>query len=315
MNELLSDTLWSTIKKLAKKATSKRAAVAYVTSEEFVTFGEGDLLITDASNHAIAARHTDARLLDRAFRRKAQLYSVPGLHTKVLLLGGTAVIGSANLSESSANNLVEAAWVTDAPAAVGMAMSFIQQLIDQAEVIDEAFLKRVLKIKLKAHPKPVGPTTKPKQVKVPKHQTWVVGVHELIKDFPAEQEAIEAGTATAKVKVSKSFNDVSWIRWTGNSRFRSEAKEGDTVIQIWSGRKAKNPSVVYRHASILIRQDEASCTRFFVEDFADGDETSIALGKFKKLVLRVGLAGKIGPSSARLIAEAYSNALHALWGE
>src|SRR5262245_18363121 len=136
MNELLSDSLWSTIKKLAKKATSKRAAVSYVTSDEFVTFGEGDLLITDASDQAIAARHTDAKTLARAFKRKAHLYSLPGLHTKVLLLGGTAVIGSANLSTTSANDLVEAAWVTDAPAAVGMATSFIQELITQAEEID-----------------------------------------------------------------------------------------------------------------------------------------------------------------------------------
>jgi hypothetical protein len=315
MNELLSGNLWDTIKRLGKKASSKRAAVAYVTCEEFIKFTDGDILITDASDHAIAMGQTDAQVLASAFNRRAQLYSLAGLHTKVLLLDGTAVIGSANLSEASATTLIEAAWVTDAPAAVGMATSLVQQLTSQAEVIDKPFLDRILKIEVKPRPKSFGGTTKPKKVKIPKHVSWIVGVHELVKDFPAEQEAIEAGTTTAEGNITESSSDVSWIRWTGNSRFRREAKEGDTVIQIWSRRKAKNPSRVYRHAPILHRQDEDTCTRFFVEDFADSKNTSIRWNDFKKLVQRVGLTGKIGRASARPIAEAYSNALFALWGE
>lgn len=315
MNELLSDSLWDTIKRLGKKASSKRAAVAYVTSEEFVKFTEGDVLVTDASDHAIALGQTDAQVLANAFKRKAELYSLPGLHTKVLLLGGTAVIGSANLSAGSATNLIEAAWVTDAPAPVGMATSLVQQLTSQAQRIDEAFLERILKIEVKAHPKPAGGAAKPKKVKIPKHVTWIIGVHELVKDFPAEQAAIQSGTATAEGKVTKPSSDVSWIRWTGTSRFRSEAKEGDTLIQVWSRRKAKKPSAVYRHAPIVHRQDEDTCTRFFVEDFADAEDISLTWSEFKKLVTQVGLNAKIGPASARPIAEAYSNALFALWGE
>jgi phosphatidylserine/phosphatidylglycerophosphate/cardiolipin synthase-like enzyme len=232
MEELLSDNLWTTIKRLARKSSVKRAAVAYVTSEGFITFADGDVLITDASDHAIASGDTNAKVLARAFRRGAELYSLPRLHTKVLLLGGTAVIGSANLSQASANSLVEAAWVTNAPAAVGMATSFIQKLIDQAEAIDEKFVNRILKIKVLARPRPVGGSVKPKKVSVPKHRTWIIGTHELIKDFPDEQEAIEAGTEAAEEKVTKSSSDVSWIRWTGKSSFRREAKEGDTVIRI-----------------------------------------------------------------------------------
>jgi hypothetical protein len=36
MNELHCDNHWATIKRLARRATTKRAAVAYVTSDEFV---------------------------------------------------------------------------------------------------------------------------------------------------------------------------------------------------------------------------------------------------------------------------------------
>lgn len=61
MNELLCDDLWPTIRKLAHKAAVRRAAVAYVTSDEILRFTEGDVLVTDASDHAIAAGQTSAR--------------------------------------------------------------------------------------------------------------------------------------------------------------------------------------------------------------------------------------------------------------
>jgi hypothetical protein len=315
MNELQSDNLWATVKRLANKVPAKRAAVAYVTSEEFVQFGGGDVLVTDASDHAIEGGDTSAKVLARAFKRRAQLYSLPGLHAKVLLLSGTVVIGSANLSRTSANDLIEAAWVTDAPAAVGMATSFLQQLTTQAKPIDKAFVERILRIKVKSRPRPGGRSARPKKVKIPKHRTWILGVHELVNDIPGEQEAIERGTAAAEAKITKPSSDVSWLRWTAKDRFRSEAKDGDAVIQIWSSHNAKKPSAVYRHTSILRRQDENTCTRFFVEDFADCEETSMSWSDFKKLVSRVGMTGKIGPTSARPIAEAYASALFALWGQ
>jgi hypothetical protein len=313
VNELLCHNLWATIKRLAKRATTKRAAVAYITSDELVKFADGDVLITDASESAIASGQTNAKVLARVFKRGARLYSLRGLHTKVYLLGGTVVIGSANLSATSANDLIEAAWVTDAPTAVGMATSLVQQLTVQAERIDETFLRQILKIKVKRHPAPGGRSAKPKRVRIPKHRTWIVGVKEILKDLPAEQEAIEAGTAAAKQMVTKSSSDVSWIRWTGHSRFRSEAKEGDSVIQIWSSYRAKRPTAVYRHAPILHRQEENTCTRFFVEDFADMGDTCITWIEFKKIVGRVGLIGKIGPASAREITEPTANALFSLW--
>jgi hypothetical protein len=43
VNELHSDTLWRTMKRLARKSSLKRAAVAYVTSDEVVRFNDGDI--------------------------------------------------------------------------------------------------------------------------------------------------------------------------------------------------------------------------------------------------------------------------------
>jgi hypothetical protein len=316
MNELLSDNLWTTIKGLAEKCRAKRAAVAYVTTDRFVKFGQGDILVTDASDHAIATGQTSAQILARAHKRGAELYSLSDLHSKVILLDGTAVIGSANLSESSANALVEAAWVTNSPAAVGMVTSMVAQLAVEADVIDDAFLDRIQRIKVIAPGWRKGKAVRAKNnVKIPQHQTWIIAV-ELARASAKEQKAIEAGEAIAERAISRDSSDVSWIRFRARAPFRSDAKPGDTVIQIWSRPGAKMPESVWRHAPILNRQEEEKCTFFTVRQFADCDDTSISWSKFKTLMERLGMSiNKIGPAFSRRISEAKANVLFSMWEE
>jgi hypothetical protein len=314
VNELHSDTLWKTIKQLAKKARVKRAAVAYITSDEVVQFGNEDILVTDASDAAIAAGQTDAEVLARAKERGAELYSLDSLHTKVMLLDGVAVIGSANLSASSANSLVEAAWVSDSPAAVAMVGSLVEQLAGYAEPINDAFIERIRKIAVAK--KFIGAGKKPTvKIKLAAHQTWIVGVHELFKDFPEEANAIAEGETIADARRTRERSSVGWIRWTGNSTFRNNAQKGHSIIQIWSKHNAKRPEAVYRHAPILHRQDEARCTRFYVESFANAEETTLTWGQFRKLLNQVDLPAKIGPTSARSVSERHAEALFTLWGQ
>jgi adenine deaminase len=89
MNEVLSSRLWTRLRQLAKAAHRKYAAVAYVTDDRFVSFGEGEVLITDASDEAIKSGQTSASVLKAAHRRGAQVFSVAGLHSKLYVLIGT----------------------------------------------------------------------------------------------------------------------------------------------------------------------------------------------------------------------------------
>ena len=75
MSTLLSDALWESLRSLSISAVSKRAAVAYVTSDDFVAFGHSDTLVVDASDAAIANGQSDSAVLRRAFDRGARLYS------------------------------------------------------------------------------------------------------------------------------------------------------------------------------------------------------------------------------------------------
>lgn len=154
MNTLLSERLWPEMQALCGGA--KRAAVAYVTSDDFVQFGEGDLLIVDASDSSIMAGQTDAGVLQRAYDRGAVLYSCPALHAKVMVFEETASVGSANMSIRSADELTEANWVSDDPEFTRSANAFIDGLLRTATSIDDAFLTRIQNLEVRPR-LPIGP--------------------------------------------------------------------------------------------------------------------------------------------------------------
>ena len=189
MQNFKSKTLWQEIERRAKKCSYKVAAVAYCTSDDVVSFGAGDLLVTDASDAAIRSRQTDRRLLRRAYRKGAELYSCPGLHAKVLIFDDGVIIGSANLSQSSRKDLIEAGLVTNNPTTVAEARAFVEQLAGQSDEIDEAFLKRIDKLKLK----PFRPFSKRRTgIKIQDQspgQLWIAGLHESDED-PQDSEQI-----------------------------------------------------------------------------------------------------------------------------
>jgi phosphatidylserine/phosphatidylglycerophosphate/cardiolipin synthase-like enzyme len=207
------DDLWSTVARLSKRNVPRVAAVAYVSSDKKVAFRRNDVLITDASNPNIASGQTSAAVLRSAFDRGAAVYSITGLHAKVVCLGRYSVIGSANLSANSVSNLIEAGIITDHPGVLADARSVISRLQSVARQVDDTFLRRIERIKV-ARPKPLP--TKPRLPKTnDARATWVVGVHELPDEqFPDEAVLAKKGAAKARQNLDSDRGDTSWIRFT-----------------------------------------------------------------------------------------------------
>ena len=80
-----------------------------------------------------------------------------------------------------------------------------------------------------------------------------------------EAELAEAGVHTARERMTHPENSVSWIRWVGKSRFRSTAKEGDSIIEL-ERNKQKTRCRVIQPRPILLRQDHGTWTRFYLDD-------------------------------------------------
>jgi hypothetical protein len=128
--------VWNTIADLTARCSRRKAAVAYVSSDVVIKFGNGDLLVTDASDAAVLAGQTSGRLIERAFMRGARIVSAERLHAKVFLFDSTLILGSANISIRSRSALLEAAIMADGRDLVGEADQFINRVADEGQVID-----------------------------------------------------------------------------------------------------------------------------------------------------------------------------------
>lgn len=134
--------VWPHITALAGRVKRRRAALAYVGKDapQLLPLGDGDELFVDASPEVLAQGLTSPDALEVYVNDGVHVRSLPGLHAKTLLLGRTAVIGSANASHSSAYERVEAVTMTTDPAVVTRVRDFLSMLPDYPglmEVTDE----------------------------------------------------------------------------------------------------------------------------------------------------------------------------------
>jgi phosphatidylserine/phosphatidylglycerophosphate/cardiolipin synthase-like enzyme len=188
MQKVLANNLWKTVAVQARQARRKQAAIAYVT-QDLLGLRKGDTLLVDASVYAVRNGETSAKLLRTLQRKGVILYECPRLHAKVLLLDDVAVIGSGNMSNSSANGLVEAAVITDHSSTVAGVASLIEQLISQSTRLTAERIATLCKIKVvRRGGFPMGGhnARRPK-VTALGNRTWLIGVRELVKEPKPEE--------------------------------------------------------------------------------------------------------------------------------
>ena len=87
MERILTDNVWKQIASLARACKRRSAALAYVSTDNYVSFKKGDILVCDASDAAIKSGETSAAILARYYKKGVQLYSRTSLHAKVLVMG------------------------------------------------------------------------------------------------------------------------------------------------------------------------------------------------------------------------------------
>ena len=177
MDRILTNNIWAQVSKELRKA-NKIAALAYVSSDEFVTFGEGNLLICDASIKAISTGQTSAALLRKFYNNSAELFNYPNLHSKVVLFGNNALVGSNNLSISSSYMLREIALLTNRTQIYSQIKSFIYQIKKESKKIDAEYLNKIEKIPVKRNFTFTKRKSIIKKIKLG-NRCWVVSTHPL----------------------------------------------------------------------------------------------------------------------------------------
>jgi phosphatidylserine/phosphatidylglycerophosphate/cardiolipin synthase-like enzyme len=222
--------VWAALTKAIRKSKKPcLAAVAYFGSgaAKLAPLPKGSRLVVDASEHAVKSGQTSPSQISQLVSNHVRAYTAPNLHAKVFVVGKTAYIGSNNVSNNSANQLLEALIQTTDPEAVAAARHFVTDLCyDQ---LTPATLKKLKKIynppklppgkhteSAKGQPLPVVPKVKVAQLV---EEEWT----------EAEQKLHDNGLPTAKKrrKHPKLYEMDEFI-WNGQCTLHEE----DKVVQV-----------------------------------------------------------------------------------
>lgn len=128
-----------------KMASTRAFCIAYVTQIPRGMFRRGDVLICDASKKAVSCGETDPRVLMKLVSRGVEVYSCEALHAKCAVMDDYVLLGSANLSVSSAERLRELSVLQKSPSFASQVREFINELLQtgQAKRVDNEQLRKL----------------------------------------------------------------------------------------------------------------------------------------------------------------------------
>jgi len=124
----ITQDIWPQLTKAVRGSRQPcSVAVAYFGkgAGKLLPLAKGSRLVVDASERSVASGQTCPADLSKLVKRGVKVYTVPNLHAKVFVLGRAAYIGSANVSNRSASQLVEAVIRTTDASAMRAARKFV----------------------------------------------------------------------------------------------------------------------------------------------------------------------------------------------
>lgn len=241
------DGPWPAIRRDLERPNRRRviAVVAYVAggAPDLMPLRSGDILVCDASKVAVKSRMTSSAALAVYEDRGVSVYSVAGLHAKVIASPTAAWIGSANASKNSKENLIEASVKVSGDQAQRLYRWALSQATDD-RALSAADIKMLKKLKLA--PFRAGPRRETRPVEVPRALTRLRLIETTSTLTRSEANAIERDRAAARAAARTSGlpSELSPVYSTVGSWLR----EGEWVIDIRNGR-VRTPAQVVRIAS------------------------------------------------------------------
>lgn len=308
MEQFLTGDIWKQVDTLIAKSQSKIACIAYVTSGN-LQLTKGDILICDASEYEIKFGATSAKILDGYFRKGVEILSNQNLHSKLLLTNSFLVVGSANLSNRSAETLVESAVITDNDILLSQAKAFCHNLIKESIPLSRKDLDRKLKIKVvkrEFKPSKVSATRK----KLFGSRYWFVSLHEMTERQSAKvDDRINTAKEKAIAKTKYSAEELGSIFYRKQNKFSSLAKEGDQILIKWVDTK-RTGKFVFEFSTIL-QIDRSGEEAIFIHD--DSSENGFTLAQFIKKAKKLDLEKAVDKIRTRVLSANDALKLKTLW--
>ncbi len=302
----LQTNLWNRITPLAKHATRKYAAVAYLGTDatKLLPMSQGDVLVVDLREDTVRAGQVNPFEVEEYLKREVEVYSYFNLHAKVFIFDRKAIIASANVSRHSKNSLVESGvLVTDAEV-VNSARGFVMSLM--GEPVTPAYVKSL---------KPHWPKIRGSGRRRPRPPgLWIERVYPV--DFDKREERlIKVGKAAARKKVKdKNKYLVGVLRYPSKWGLGRRALFGDLVIQLWEEEdkslRVYPPSRIV-HLKPYVSSDGAERKLIFIEE--PRNPKLLKWKEFRSALKKVG-GSRIGQDMTREISNAdQKQAILGLW--
>jgi hypothetical protein len=311
MEQFLTGDIWKEVNKLLVQRENKIACIAYVTSDTLRLF-KGDTLICDASDYQIKFGATSAKVIDTYFKKGVTILSYQNLHSKLLLTKSFLIIGSSNLSNKSADILVESAIVSDNDTLLSQVKSFIHNLMIAKETVTmtRKLLDRLLRIKVVK--RKFNPSTKSKiRKKTFGVSYWYVPLEELSdKSYEKVKDKIEAAKKKVIEQTEFTEEDIDSIYFRNRTRFSSLAKEGDQVMMNLRN-KNKTRRYVFPFATILLINKGNQDTIYIYDDAKNGEE--FALTNFLSLIKDLELEKSLDKPRTKELSVRDAMKLKSLW--
>jgi hypothetical protein len=246
------DGLWDELARLGRTAVPKAVAVAYAGkgAEHLLQLRAGDVLVLDGSDRALASGVTHPAAVQAWLNAGAEVYSYEGLHAKVLVVGRTAVIGSANLSHHSRDHLWEAGVVTEELALVREARAVVKALLGDPRIVplDDYWVEHAWKV-YRQRPSSRKPSAPRMWGPRPGFTLWVYEA-ELRAETPAQAGARRYEHRRVRRALA---NTSDWdVQWERESRRLFDTREGDVVIRCMRSSQRKDAGAV-RVPGIVVR--------------------------------------------------------------
>jgi hypothetical protein len=308
-----NDDTWRELRSISRhRKCPLHVAVPFLGSGggKLLYLKRGDVLIVALTEGNARNGSVCPTEIKRLQARGVQVFLSSVLHAKVVLCGRKAVVGSANLSQTSLTHLDEAAILTTDASVVAHIHAWFQQRML------EPITPEWLAVCAKAYRPPkggIGPRGKRTTHHVG-NAVWLVGVS--FVDYPEEEAEIEQrGAAQAKRELSDlaSFK-VEPIRWSGRGSFSDHVRKGDTIVQVIQSADSRSHYVEELARLIGIRKTKSrhrtEVTYLYLESRKRPKRTP--WNKFKRDCFAFGLKLKANIGSRRITSPAQAAKILAL---
>lgn len=233
------------------------------------------------------------------------------LHSKLLLTDNFLVIGSANLSKSSAERLTEASVITDNDILLSQAKAFCYNLKEESILLTKQDIDALLKIEVVK--RPFKPTAKSKtRQKTFGDKFWFVSASPLSdRTYNKIKKTVELTTTSISERENIAEENISFLRWRAKTEFSETAKEGDQIILKYNN-ESKTRSYIYPPSTIL-NQQVIDGFVYFYYDTRNSEKCKISWTKFQSFIKNIKLDKTI-TTRTKSISKADISKLSPLWG-